>query len=314
MTILAGIDEAGLGPTLGPLAVACAALRVPGGWKADTPWTHLEEAVCRKFGKRDPRPAVGDSKQVYSRGGLNALERTVLAFLRSTPPGTAPTNRAEFFTRLGSGEAEDTLNRYPWYANRAWAFPDYGEPLLAETMSAKNAACACVWCRAVCAGEFNRSIASGLNKSELLMTQTGAHLQRLAETFPGEPLDVTVDKQGGRNFYHPFLMQIFPGAWIDILAEGPENSAYRVRLSGGELTVAFRPRADGSSFCTALASMAAKYVRERCMADLNAFFAARIREIAPTAGYAVDARRFLSQIAPLLDSGEVDREILVRNR
>ena len=48
--------------------------------------------------------------------------------------------------------------------------------------------------------------------------------------------------------------------------------------------------------------MLAKLLRERFMADLNAFFLARVPGLKPTAGYAGDAPRFLEAVRPALTS------------
>ena len=65
---------------------------------------------------------------------------------------------------------------------------------------------------------------------------------------------------------------------------------------GREITVTFKPRADGENVCVALASMLAKYVREVCMRQFNEFWAKHVPGIKPTAGYPVDAKRFYSEI------------------
>ena len=82
MNLLAGIDEAGYGPTLGPLVVTRVALQIEG----DDPWTALAPVVAVPGGRGkkadgDEPLWVGDSKQVYSGPrGMQRLERTVLAF------------------------------------------------------------------------------------------------------------------------------------------------------------------------------------------------------------------------------------------
>ena len=47
----------------------------------------------------------------------------------------------------------------------------------------------------------------------------------------------------------------------------------------------------------ALASMAAKYLRELSMHAFNAFWCGHVADLKPTAGYPVDARRFKAAIS-----------------
>ena len=67
-----------------------------------------------------------------------------------------------------------------------------------------------------------------------------------------------------------------------------------------EVTITFRPRADGDSVSVALASMLCKYLREVCMRQFNRFWAGHVPGIAPTAGYPLDANRFYAEIRPAM--------------
>ena len=118
MIILAGIDEAGLGPTLGPLATACCALAVPDAWTPDSPWNEMETAFCRKWRKGETRAGVSDSKILYRTGGIAALELTVGAFARAVDAEAAP----------GPVLADcDTATRHPCYSGSVEPFPVHND-------------------------------------------------------------------------------------------------------------------------------------------------------------------------------------------
>lgn len=310
MMILAGVDEAGLGPTLGPLVTAGAALAVPDFWSPDTPWDALSAAFCREWGRKESRTAVADSKVVYRKGGAAALELAVGAFSLLANASPVP---SVCFPGLDGG-----IRAHPCYGLKLNPFPAYvGAELIEDRASAmgsalKAASATAVHLRASALHEpvFNRRIAAGMNKNQLLLTETGGRLREIVEKFPENEILVVVDKQGGRNDYLPFLVALFPGAWIEDTGSGAVSSSYRLRRAGGDVTFRFEAKADRHSFATALASLAAKYVRERAMAELNAWFCERVEGLAATAGYPEDARRWLGE----LEKSGLDMEAVVRRR
>lgn len=314
MMVLAGIDEAGLGPKLGPLATAAAAIEVPDDWTPDSPWGHLETAFCRQWRRGETRAVAADSKVVYRAGGMRAMELTVGAFsilanASPEPPLATP----------GVMEKGET---HPCYSHSLRPFPAYTEMgemeavagAMRTAMSRYGASAAHMETALLYEPALNRRYLEGMNKNEALLVETGRHLQRLAEAFSTRPLLVIVDKQGGRNDYLPFLMSLFPGAWLEVLTCGGMLSAYRWRRRGGEVEFRFQAKADGVSFITALASLAAKYVRERAMAEFNGWFRERAPGLQGTAGYPEDARRWLAEVRSLSNCGEFELELLERFR
>src|SRR5262245_24647346 len=109
MAVIAGIDEVGYGPSLGPLVVCSYSFRAT--TDAVDFWKVLDRAVTRTpDGRRLP---VADSKELYSPSrGIGALEPTALAFL-GTLPGLPGRSFSGLATRL-SLDGDKTLLS-PWY-------------------------------------------------------------------------------------------------------------------------------------------------------------------------------------------------------
>ena len=84
MAILAGIDEAGFGPLLGPLVVSASVFSVePGLLDADL-WQTFRRSVGNSRKHLAGRLLITDSKKAFNRArGLGHLERTSLAVLQS---------------------------------------------------------------------------------------------------------------------------------------------------------------------------------------------------------------------------------------
>src|SRR5947209_1810091 len=108
MPWVVGIDEAGYGPNLGPLVQAAVALHLPDADPAG--WDTLRPVVRRADEKADGRLLIDDSKQVYTRGGLEALERGV-----RTVPGAIFHDTAELVRKTVLPACREELSGEPWY-------------------------------------------------------------------------------------------------------------------------------------------------------------------------------------------------------
>ena len=78
--------------------------------------------------------------------------------------------------------------------------------------------------------------------------------------------------------------------------------------------VRFEVEADGAFPQVGLASMLAKYLREAFMALFNEHFRRICPDVAPTAGYTQDARRWLDETRALRASHGIPDSDLVRTR
>jgi len=335
-TIYAGVDEAGYGRRLGPLCVGFSAFEVAAGAnqngelvKASEPpdlWRLLRPVVSRagSASARGARSvAIDDSKRLTTRNrsgrNFEALETGVLCFLSSL--GVRPTTDAELLDALGA-----RLEASPWYAGPADSLPrDAPAPRLtaladqlADLCRQRGVRLVDLGCEAIGEQAFNEGVHRSGSKAEVSFAAIGRHLRRLWERRGRDAAPIVViDRQGGRVMYGPRLAALLPEASVRVVKETPMRSEYEVveRARGGakasrRMRVRFEVDADASHLPTALASMAAKLARETAMRRFNRYWTRRWPDLAPTAGYGVDAKRWLRQADHLLSRQE--RAALVR--
>jgi ribonuclease HII len=306
-----GLDEAGYGPNLGPLVVASTTCRLPE--KPDQClWKKLAKAVRKSEHKDDGRLLVDDSKKVNEGpNGLARLEAGVLAALAAR--NFKPRNVHEFLTDASLGNSLGDLQFEPWF--------DAADPLpvahLADALSetaprfANSCESACIeWgpIRSVVvpAPRFNRLLDEWRVKSGVVASAVIQLLHTVLDLPGDEPIHVFVDKLGGRNYYAPLLNEAFPDGWVNVVREGPERCEYTIDGFDRSITVRFEPRADGTHLNVALASMAAKYLREVFMGQFNRYWLKRVPGLEPTAGYPGDASRFFDAIRPLIAADGIE--------
>jgi len=333
--IVAGFDEAGYGPKLGPLTVGFTAFEVtpphaPGAKvKAEPELSPLGDAPClwKKLGSSVRRERAGDPNRVWvadskeikpQKDGIRQLELGVLAFLASA--GLHPRTLGDLVATLG--QTDFAWGGLPWYGalqeagvpGQAWA----GEVAtraarLTEAGKTGGVRFVCAGARVVDEERFNARIEATQNKAAVLGELFIDLVKQLRNGTEG-PLDVVVDRHGGRATYTRMLGKAFPRTAIEIDLEEAEVSRYRVKHKRGLIRLTFKVEAETTSLPTALASMTCKYLRERFMDGLNAWFQGHMPGLKGTAGYAQDATRFLAEVEPLLPGLGVARDVLVRAR
>lgn len=339
MFVYAGIDEAGYGPMLGPLVVACTCFVVE-GVTPRTPaplclWGLLESAVSRESKGSRGRLVVNDSKKVKlpnpksASGGrhpLLLLEPSVLAFLgvmQRKGAGSVP-GTDEALLGLVDPELGARLQEIPWYQGEALPLPqsvaghDAGPVRIAvnvldRAMQRAGVRVSQVACQSLTAGRFNRMARAMRSKAAVSMTLVGRLLQRVIDEHGESHPFVAVDRQSGTTHYRRALQTLFPSASIRIVSEDSEASTYGLELDRDRrATVSFVKGGDGLHLPTSLASMTAKYVRELTMIRFNRYFAGMLPEVKPTAGYVQDARRFLGDVDGVIRERNLDRDELIR--
>ena len=323
MAIVAGVDEAGYGPLLGPLVVSMSIFDIsaqePGGYAEDS-WEVLSKCIARCARGAQSRTVVADSKKIYhGRDDLHRLERTVLAFLGTSRP--LPRS-LDGFLKLTGADLDEGLRTLPWYAAGETLLPVAscrGEilnraSLLHEGMTQKGYSFEGFDTQPTSELKLNEDLRKFRSKAYALFRYTERLIRRLRERYPHQHVEVIVDKEGGRNYYRPYLWAAYPEDKIRTLAEGSRLSRYRLSGALGEMTISFREKAEEASMPVALASIASKYLRELFMRLFNLYWQERVSALQPTAGYFEDAKRFLSDIAGAIEAAGISREMIVREK
>ena len=320
MAIVAGIDEAGYGPLLGPLVVSAAAFRVPDRNASADFWEYFSQGVSRHARGSRGRVRVADSKAICrGKTKLRALEKNILPFVWLL--GTQPGKLSALMALLG-GPEKAALSAYPWYRDRDPELPvradandvtARADALRAALAEADGELCGLRICP-VGVAAFNSEVAASDNKSVPPARRVGALMANLWQRFGKENLGVAVDKQGGRNRYGALLAATFPSCRIGTVRESRESSEYVVEDGTRRMHVSFSVKADDLHLATALASMLSKYVRELFVGMLNDYWMRRVPGLKPTAGYVQDGRRFLAEIESARLEENIPPALLVRCR
>src|ERR1700722_11494005 len=269
--ILAGIDEAGYGPLLGPLVVGCCAFRINDAAGEEIPcvWTRLRRIVSKRKTAGGTKLQINDSKVVYSPAtGLKELERSVLALAESVHG-----NHPDLTTLLQNAAPHvlADLQNYSWYRpSPSEVFPTSQDlasvripaNALAVEMRRNGVACVHYAARVLCERQYNAMLAATRNKASALFSITAIHLDHLLSVFGADGLTIVCDRQGGRQHYGSLLRLMFNEWALEVTHESEPISEYRLRQGGHMVRILFREKGEQHSLPTAAASMLSKYLRE----------------------------------------------------
>lgn len=304
-----GIDEAGLGPMLGPYCLGLAEFSCR---EKQNLFKTLKNSVSQNVDSK--KIAIGDSKKLYSsQKGIYLLEESVLILVYSVF-GLIPDSFNELMGKLTAGQFRKNQKNSPWFGSEF----DFSLPLSAnkEKIIEKaeqfksgmvNAGVSFdkLSLRFLSAKEFNRQLDKTGNKSTVCLNQVASFLEsdNEFERF------YYIDRQGGRSKYGDWLIMSFPGRRLQAFEEGKCCSRYR--LDQSELL--FSVGSDDTYLETATASLIAKYSRELAMNAFNHYWNKKVPTINPTAGYVSDGRRFVADLKAA-DALPEDIDILVRKK
>ncbi len=255
--LIAGVDENGLGPRLGPLIVTAIALEVPG--KGDAALV-LDAAAL---------PSIRDSKQIFRRTARSyaAGEAAALALLEARPETRDATDFSGLVSALTRTPPSASVDEAVDLHVAPLTLPLWGgEPApVARALAARGIRVVDVACRLVFPAELNRERCARGGK---LALDYRAFEDALALLDVRPPLAL-LGKIGGARRYGPWLEASSRLRGIDTLEEDPACSRYRCLFEGVPLEMRFVRDGDDTLLAIAAASVVGKYVREASMLCFN---------------------------------------------
>lgn len=344
-----GFDEAGLGPTLGPLVVAGLATRTSGKAQQAAPLDDVREALAEVVGPpgvRDGRVELGDSKKIHAgTRKLARIERSALVTV-AWVHGRVPKDTSELLELVYERsweQAED--RRAPWWSRLDQALPLANEreeleraaERLREVADARGVEA--LWYRAdvLSAARINRELAVEHAREGTKNTwATHAVLRLAAQALRSlEPARASVwcDKAGGRQAYEQPLRRAFPTLapantgeaelplfapsrqqGLEIVSQLRERSHYRLGFDAGRVDLGFVMKGDRLDPRISWGSILAKYLRELVLDAFNAHFSERIPGLRATAGYPEDAKRFIAEVRAALGTQVPESSAWIRSK
>jgi len=275
---LTGIDEAGYGPLLGPMALVGVSA------EADDLDTLCRCCAAQPLG-------VADSKKVHTPGRLAPLESIALAAI-TWACGEQPTSAADCFALLGENATQRQL---PWMDDADKLQLPVAARDIARWKIDGVRACGLTG-QLVNPEAFHHDHGNGGNRHRLELQRVGEILRALPPS-NGDRC-ITIDRLGGRRYYADYLAEVWQDSSVEVLREEAGCSSYALRQGHRRHQVRFLVDGESGSPLVAMASCIAKYARELHMLLLNRYWSGRQPGLRPTAGYHVDAQRWLRELGP----------------
>jgi len=276
-----GVDEAGLGPILGPLAI----IRTSVAAENTDGFTQLFKEV---------EQGVADSKKIHQNAfDISPIEQVALGGIQWLTK-KVPSNASELFELFNEKPTDRTL---PWQQGaeelklpiaspdvKPWNIPGV-EPVGLDGVLVHPVT-------------LNSARRSGVNRANLELQYISKILTSLPPTF--QEYEIVVDRLGGRVYYGEVLQQFWPDSTITVVDEAKMKSEYTANSPDGKKrTIKFLVSGEENSALVAMASCMAKYVREVHMTLFNKYWMSRYAKLKPTSGYWTDAMIWMRTVNKL---------------
>lgn len=271
-----GIDENGLGASLGPLIVTAVVAEVSKrGAAAIDDWNGEAHAEM-----------LGDSKKLVRHGNVRLGEAwaRVLA-------GDAARNPSELVELVSQVPVPQMKTRCPKHAQaQCWneksdeflAEDDLLDQVRSELKALQSAGIMPIRVRSrlVCTEELNARFALDENRFLVDLHSMEELIESILETAV-RPVGVVCGKVGSMSAYTRYLQRLATDN-PEIVCEGKELSHYRLSNAG---YVKFVKDADATDPLVMLASLVGKYLRELFVARIGGHFARRVKDLRKPSGY-----------------------------
>lgn len=272
----AGIDENGLGASLGPLVITAVVAEV----------TERGVRSLNRWGSRSQAPLLGDSKQLIRHGDVRLGE----AWARVLVTGST-TEPLELLEQLSSVPLSKLMARCPTQAKAQCWHAGHDEFLAGDELIDQVRAemkrldrLGIRLCRAssrlVCTDELNVRGQSGENRFLVDLHCMEELIGAMLDDFQ-QPLGIVCGKVGGMHDY----TRHFDGLGSRnpaIVTESKKCSTYRI---ADVAEIKFLRDADSSDPLVMLASLVGKYLRELFVSRIGTHFSNLVSDIRKPSGY-----------------------------